>query len=322
MPAISYNYRADECPAIVVPSALLSPNADPPAPTTWNSIIQGVINDLSTRWNRNATRGDLTGRWGGGGYARTFQLDMSDGGGLTGSIALGQAMIDGPVTKDAVSSIALTDDIRGFQWLTQAAALPVVNYPNLSPPTTRCTYLGSWLTVGSVITEIDYSGVLFLRGGTLWRRTADAGVPTDAPPANLQFYQRSLNGLYWWDGYEYWPVAADTLIRLAAQKLTVPSFSVNYRYELDFSAAGTFADECLTICAVSDEAGPIISVETNRQTAGRVSLIVYVPLDSMPGTYGGALNLELNVAVKGLSWSGAQTVSVPVAISDPDPVAP
>lgn len=327
MPPISYNYPASANPAIVVPASILNPYADPPAPTVWTAVPTGAVPNLSTRLTKNAVFGDVTGRYGGGAYAGANGLDLSWVSGLTLRVSDGQSFLDGPVTKknsddSGYTELALTDDIeRQFIWHTQANALVAVNN-STTPPTSACRCLGSVTTVDGVVTEIDYSARYDLnQGNQLYRRTGDYGRPSDTPPATVRFWSRSVNGLWLWDGNTWWP-QGETLVRLAAKRLTIPSFSVNYRYEVDFSAYGTFEDECLTLCVSSDEAGPVISQETNRQTAGRISFLVYVPLDSMPGTYGGALDLNLSVAIKGMGWTGASATNVPATWSDPDPVAP
>jgi hypothetical protein len=51
---------------------------------------------------------------------------------------------------------------------------------------------------------VDQSGVLYLRGGTLWRRTADTATPGDTPPATLMFFHMGATKLWFWDGVQYW----------------------------------------------------------------------------------------------------------------------
>lgn len=332
MPSISYNYLASENPAIVTPPVLLNPNADPPAPTTWDRLPTGAVPDQSGRMTRNATRGDVTGRYGGGAYAGANGLDLVWVSGLTIRVTDGQSFLDGPVTKkntdnSGYTEVALADDIdRQFIWHTQANALPPVNN-SLTPPTSICRCLGSVKTVDGVVTEIDYSARYdFNQGNQVWRRTADPGRPSDTPPSTVRFWSRSLNGLWLWDGAEWWQ-QGESLIRLRSHQLHIPAAGLNYRVEADLSDSGAFLDECLTVCAISDEPrngeaglGPIISPETNRQSASRISLVIFVPPDSVPGSYGGSLDLELNVAIKGLGWTGAQSTNVGARWTDPDPV--
>lgn len=299
--------------------------AYPATPLTYEMISQAQISDIPQALNRNSRRSEVVSQFGGAGaFARIYGLELSEDTGLLIAYSEGASNINGPQVKTADATLALDDETYSWVWITSAGTLSAVADPDPlavpDPPTDAAAFLGRCRMVGGALTEIDYSGRHELRGGTLWRRTADPAEPTDSPPANIQFFQRSLNGLYWWDGYQYWPVSADTLIRLAPHRLTVPAAAMNYRIEADFSAAGEFADECLTICATCDEAGPIISQETNRQNAGRISLVLFVPTDSVPGTYGGILNLELNVAVKALGWTGASTTGIAASWTAPDPL--
>jgi hypothetical protein len=78
------------------------------------------------------------------------------------------------------------------------------------PPTSACCFLGRVLCNPGNIVEIDYSGRHYLRGGCIWRRTADEGAPTDEPSATTLFMHRTAGGVYAWDGVEYFAVAADT----------------------------------------------------------------------------------------------------------------
>ncbi len=327
-----YLYRGDQNPPIVTPPALLNPYADPPSPTVWTEVPTGAVPNLSTRLTRNAVFGDVTGRYGGGAYAGANGLDLSWVSGLTIRVSDGQSFLDGPVTKEnpddsGYTEVALSDDMeRIFIWHTQANALPPVN-TSQTPPTSICRCLGAVTTADGAVTAIDYSPRYdFNQGGQLYRRTADAGRPADTPPSTVRFWSRSLNGLWLWDGAEWWQ-QGESLIRLAAHRLTIPAAGANYRVEASFAGAGTFLDECLTCCCVSDEPqtnegkGPVISFETNRQTTGRISMVIFVPTGSVPGSYGRALDLELNVAVKGLGWNGAASTGVAATWSNPELLA-
>lgn len=211
----SYLYPADQCPAPVRPIALLDPaNATGTGSggPTWDTINQGQQVGLALAVNRHSTRGDLTGRWGGGAAAVATGLDLAPGTGLTLNVAAGQAMIDGPVTLSASTPLALSNNqSRIFIWLTQAGVPTPVN-GSMAPPATACAYLGSASTKNGVITQVDYSGRMELRGGIPQRTTSDQGTPTDAPPAGFSFLHRGGGGsgiLWLWDGVRYATVDED-----------------------------------------------------------------------------------------------------------------
>jgi hypothetical protein len=148
---------------------------------------------------------DATGRYGGGAWCIANGLGLVDGGGMVGYLDTGQALIDGIVTLNSAHSIALVDGRQHiFLLATGDVAEPITT---LSDPEGACAYCGSIKTVADAVTELDRSGVLFMRGGMLWRKTADAGVPGDTPPASLSFFAETAGGLYVWSGSAYYQVA-------------------------------------------------------------------------------------------------------------------
>lgn len=205
MPEITYNYlAADECPAVQLPAGLLVP-ADG-APVNWEQIGTGEAGASGlAKLNRNFVRSAGTGRHGGGGYAVAAGLDLESGNGLTLTITPGLALIDGPVVPPAAQrEKALTDNIdRIYLWLSRAGTVTPVN-DSLTPPEGAQAFLGSAKTASGAITELDYSGRMELRGGYLWRRTGDEGVPADEPPADAAFLQVSGDALYLWLAGRYW----------------------------------------------------------------------------------------------------------------------
>ncbi|MBA3768701.1 MAG: hypothetical protein H0W99_17325 [Acidobacteria bacterium] len=125
---------------------------------------------------------------------------------MTLNIAAGQAMIDGVVEISAATTLAVPDNHpsatdRIWLWLTRAGAISYTL--NTTPPATNCVCLGSCTTSGGVITAVDQSGVLYLKGGALWRETSDKGAPTDSPSASLTFLAKTWGGIYAWNGAAY-----------------------------------------------------------------------------------------------------------------------
>jgi spore maturation protein SpmA len=65
---------------------------------------------------------------------------------------------------------------------------------------------------------------MYRYGGVLWRQTADAGMPTDTPPAGIIFYNLTAGGLYLWDGTAYRAIGAQPL---NPNKDTIPAGEVD-----------------------------------------------------------------------------------------------
>lgn len=234
-----FELTAVNCPVPVVAGSLLAivggttTVADQVVPNNSGS------GSLSTPFNQNARRVDVLGRAGAGAYAIDWDsnpasstlpgLDLTVSSGLTIAIAAGQAVLDSVVQKLTASTLALTDNIaRIYLWLDQAGVITAV-HNSLTPPAGVQVFIGSCRTdnpAGS-ITSIDQSGVLYFKGGTLFRRTADASVPADSPPVGLMFVNRGLNADYLWDGVGYAEFSAglplaDTVIA-AGRSVTIPA---------------------------------------------------------------------------------------------------
>lgn len=200
-----WTLTAANCPTLQIPSALLNP-ADMVPTTTEVVVTTGAgsygSGSLSIPFNSNAVSLDQVGRYGGG-HAHCVKagLDLSDGGGLTLDISAGIIGIDGSPYKAATTQ-ALTNAAQNYLWVSITGAV-TVQLNTTTAPAGRQVYLGRVTTAGGAITAIDYSGRLELRGGTLYRRTADTGTPGDSPPASCQILTQTVDGTYLWDGGQY-----------------------------------------------------------------------------------------------------------------------
>lgn len=200
MPAITYNYPAASCPAVLQPATYIDTGAA--TPNVWELIGTGYQPGLSGYLSRNARRDEAMARNGAGGWGICWGLDITYTSGLSITVTAGQAMIDGPTPGSPVAvTKAVTDNIaRAYLWQNQSGTIPNPINNSQTPPAGATAYLGSVKTVSGAVTEIDYSGrVLMLRGGLLWRRTGDTGAPLDTPPAGLALLTRTQSGLYLWD---------------------------------------------------------------------------------------------------------------------------
>lgn len=216
----TYLFNAADCPAPQTPlAALYAANAtDAAGPVSASSLASGAAGaqSLTTRWNRNATRLDLTARYGGGAYAVLHGLELTAGSGLTLNISAGQAALDGLSEVPTATTLSLVDNTLNRVWISRAGTLNKVTDASatpLAPPDTAVpwAFLGAVPCVAGSIASIDYSGRLDLRQGNLaFRQTADPGEPGDTPPSGVRFFTITAGGLYLWDGAAYRWLDANT----------------------------------------------------------------------------------------------------------------
>lgn len=199
---------ATACPAVQVPSVLLDPN-NPALPATFSTLSPGASGpgSLTTPFNRNAAQAACIAEGGGGGYAVESGLTLATAGSLSLPIAAGRANIRGRITLPAATTHAVTaSTARVYLWLSATGTITAVNN-SVTPPSGDQCFIGSCVTGTSSILSVDFSGVMYLLGGALWRATADAGMPADTPPATISFYNVTAGGLYLWSGSRYWLLA-------------------------------------------------------------------------------------------------------------------
>lgn len=240
-----YTEIALYCPPWVEPGAPLSPSADPAAPLTFNEFSLGQTTTVPLRLNQDNRRSEIIAQHGGAGaYAVVYGLDLSVSSGLTLAYSLGCANVDGP-QRLAAGTLALAGLVYNWVWITSGGVVTFVTGSKRDevpdPPTSAAAFLGRVLCDGSSIVEIDYSGRHYQRGGKLWRRTADVGMPTDEPSATLQFRQRSSDGVWEWDGVEYFASDADVETLMDTndaleQRLTELEYLFRAKLRADFHA--------------------------------------------------------------------------------------
>lgn len=202
-------------PGVQTPTAFLTPGTD--APNKAAAIIAGASGpgSLTTPFNTNAAHLDNLGTAGGvWAFAVVYGLELTAGSGLTLNVSAGGALVGAVPTKTAALTAALTDASQNHVWLLRSGAISL-RQNVLTPPATPGVYLGRVTCAAGAITAIDYSGRVEVRGGTLYRRTADAAAPADTPPASLVLLTQTAGGLYLWDGGAYRNVTG-TLAGLAA----------------------------------------------------------------------------------------------------------
>ncbi len=203
-----YTLNATAVPAAPSPAAITTLNAGSGSPLVARTFATGETAGTTAKLKENAARLDLSARFGGGAYAIAKGLTLSQPVAGSVTVAVGQAVCDGIVELQATYTLTgLTNSVRNYVWL-QRTGVPILT-TTTTPPATPCIFLGSVSCNGSgAFTDVDLSGVMYLRGGTPWRRTADTGKPGDTPPSTLQFMNHTATDLWWWDGLDYYRFAA------------------------------------------------------------------------------------------------------------------
>lgn len=199
--------NAKQCPAIQQPASMLSiANA---GSGNGNALVaKNTLADIAWRTNAANPNATMLDRLASEGGANAFALSgdfppiLSIGAGLLLNISAGEAIIGGPVQVAAGTLAVPNNTQRVWIWMSRSGTLVAVA-TSTTPPAGQQVLLGSVTTSSGVVTAIDTSGVLYLRGGVLWRQTADSGAPTDTPPSTVSFIARTAGGVYLWDGAGY-----------------------------------------------------------------------------------------------------------------------
>ena len=205
--------NASACPALQQRGTFLRILDAPPvngnAPVSENMIGTGANFRYDTI-HPHATRHDLLAGFGGANSACILSssnlgnelLLVAPGSGLLLIVKAGQANIGGIVEVATDQTIAVPDGTaRIWIWLQQNKTISYT--VTTAPPALFSCLLGSCTTAGGNITAVDNSGVLYLRGGSLVRYTADPGVPTDTPPALVKFRTVTTFASFDWEGTAY-----------------------------------------------------------------------------------------------------------------------
>lgn len=188
---------ASSCPGVLAPSAMLSVASG--VPLLAEAVGSGETATIIGKWNRNAVRSDLAGRYGGGLRAVTWGLALTYGTDLNLAIAAGHALCDGVVEVASGIVLPIAPSLsRAWVWLTPAGAATYTT--TVTPPSSVACLLGSVVTGSTAITSVDTSGVVYLRGGIGYRETADPAAPSDTPPSTVALVTATSGGCYLWTG--------------------------------------------------------------------------------------------------------------------------
>lgn len=229
MPTV-FTLAATACPAIQLASVQYNVNSA--APRTSETFAAGQTTGTVAKLVENAIRADMgAGRYGAGGaYSINGEgMEITWTSGLSVTVAVGDANIDGLVQLTAATAVAVTDATTNYLWLSRLGAITVVTASTTPPAGENYVYLGRVTTAAGAVTAIDGSGVVRLKGSLLWRRTADTTTPADTPSNTVQFFNAGSGRDWLWTGLAYREVGsynATTAARGAVLQTPAQSDSV------------------------------------------------------------------------------------------------
>jgi len=140
-------------------------------------------------------------------------------------------------------------------------------------------------------------------GGQGTRRTADAGPPTDTPPADAAFRAITAAGTFHWTGLAYTGGAGyRTLVTGAAHNVTLTP-ATNYLIGWDFSGTGggAFGDPLYAALLSCSDPNLIISEAQGQKTVSKAFFTLHYP--SIAGSTTPVV-CPLVPRVKGEGWTG------------------
>lgn len=130
-------------------------------------------------------------------------LDLEAAGGLVLRRTAGIYQAAKSRVLENYSLATLPDDTAAlYIWITEVGKI-VYSTAAGDIPQEGFLFLGIATTSDGAITAIDRSGVTFVSGGLVYRRTADAAAPTDTPPSYVRMLVKTAGGIYFWDGAAY-----------------------------------------------------------------------------------------------------------------------
>ena len=184
--------------------------------------------------NPNFTQANLAERYGSGGaYAVAYGLVLSAGSGLTLNVAKGHAMVDGVVEVPADTTIAVPDGHntatdRVWVWVNTAGTISIRTD---TTAVANAAVLGSCTTNAGAITAVDTSGVVYVRGGDLYREVVDDGALSDTPPSGMIIWTKAGTNWVWlWNGGAYRQIGVP---QLTADPGVLANGMFWYRTDLD-----------------------------------------------------------------------------------------
>ena len=286
----TYSFNASACPPVVTPSSFAANTigigaaytAGPTSPVS-RGLNAGESAFLRAKLNANFAVVDTLARYGAGVYGVASGLVLSAGVGLLASVSPGTALIDGPVESASALSVAVPNTAASaWVWLLRPApggtptlwvsATPVI-------PGSPGILLGSVSTAGGAVTGVDGSGVMQVVAGQGTRRTADAGPPTDTPPADASFRAITAAGTFYWAGAGYTGGAGYRTLLLGAVHNVTLTPATNYLVGWDFSGTGggAFGTDLYSAGMRCSDPNLIVTQSEGQKTASKMFFTLHYP---------------------------------------------
>lgn len=306
---MSVSLTATQCPLPVVPGAAVymgeqySPSGSPPTSLPQTSGNTAAL--ASSILNRNSTGQDMASVYGAGGYGIGSGLALSVGTSLSPTVGKGQALCHGLVENTATAyALVANATATSFVWIKQDGSFVVQN-GTTAKPSGNCLYIGACLANASAVTAIDTSGVVYYKGGQLWRETADSGAPGDSPDSTLRLFTKTAGGTYYWDGYQ-WNLLAGT----KAARLLYGQSSVQAGDTVASTASETNFASKYNVPAGSLKVGDVIAVEARgvHSTTGTPTVEFKIKLGSVVLCATGAITTASGAANRG--WYAKAVLTV------------
>jgi hypothetical protein len=260
---MSYTFTAVNCPAVQVPGTVIYKGNTGQSPPTSIQFSTGAFTNVPANLNSNSKGADMAQRYGSGGYGVGSGLALSAGTGLICAVAQGQAVCDGLVEVYTAQNVVVSASSNNWIWLKQDGTLVVTT--TTAKPTGNVVLLGCAITSGSAVTSVDYSGVVYWRGGQMWRETADVGKPLDTPDSTLRFWTKTAGGLYFWDGLAYRYLQSmnvqsltTTAAVLTTDSIVVLADATAGAITLTLPPAASFAGQAKTVKRMNSGANAVI----------------------------------------------------------------
>lgn len=190
-------------PSIPVPPSLASLSwalASDPVPAVLQPLSSGT--GITDKVNLNSTLVEVLCRYAIGGNAVLYGFDfVVDPGTLVVTVNPGLAVIDGIVRRtasfDYTSTPASESTVNIF--LKQDATFD--HSLDATPPAGKVLYLGQVSTDGTGVVSNTYEGVVYARGGALWRELSSA--PGDTLDSGMRLFTQVGTDVYLWDGSDH-----------------------------------------------------------------------------------------------------------------------
>lgn len=166
-------------------------------PQSFTPIVSGS-EAISEGQNANTALLEVLCRYAFGGFCVLEGLAVDyDSASLNVTIGVGLAAIDGiiPVSVPIVRDVPESQPVVNL-WLKQDGTCTYAL--DDTPPAGKAVYIGQLETDADGVINFTDEGVVYGRGGSLWRTLSEA--PTDTPPDTARLFTQVADDLYVWDG--------------------------------------------------------------------------------------------------------------------------